>query len=209
MFAKLKKLININTFYLTGALLVIMGLAFVIESPDRFLNPTPETETEEENKTPVAVAHQTSSQHFNEEGALDYVFNAEKLEYYQIPEQTTEEGGYLPARDYTLIDKPSVQLFMDVAPWFIESINGKLSEKGELLNLWQDVKIWQTDKKGNTSSLQTEELTIFPREKLVETDKPVKITTPSGEITATGMIANLNEKRIKLLSNVRGIHDPI
>lgn len=181
----------------------------VFDSPEKFLPPThigPESTTE---TIPVAVAYDTSSSHYKKDGTLDYIFNAQKLEHFQELTYTGSGKEASSVLSYTLIKSPSLKLLMDTAPWIVESGKGKLLEQGERLELWEDVRISQTSNTAQIANLVTNNLVILPQEKLVETQAPVKITTPTGEITAIGMTADLTKKKITLLSNVRGVHEPI
>ena len=61
---------------------------------------------------------------------------------------------------------------------------------------------------GEPIRLRSELLTVFPREQRVSSEQPVTITQPGSILNATGLRADLNSRRIELLSNVRTRHAP-
>lgn len=61
---------------------------------------------------------------------------------------------------------------------------------------------------GNDTEIRTEYLEIHPEEFLAETDERVQIRIGERSLTATGMLASLQDNRVKLKSNVRGKFAP-
>ena len=61
---------------------------------------------------------------------------------------------------------------------------------------------------GNDTEIRTEYLEIYPEEFLAETDERVQIRIGSRSLTATGMLASLQDNQVKLKSNVRGKFAP-
>lgn len=61
---------------------------------------------------------------------------------------------------------------------------------------------------GNDTEIRTEYLEIYPREFLAETDERVQIRIGERSLTATGMLASLQDNQVKLKSNVRGKFAP-
>jgi len=55
--------------------------------------------------------------------------------------------------------------------------------------------------------LQSEALSVFPREHRVESDVAVTVTEPGSILSAIGMRANLDAQQVELLSDVRIHHD--
>ncbi len=188
---------------------LVVTMIVVFDSPEKFLHPDNTTQSATTKTIPIAVAYHTSSSHYKEDGTLDYIFNAKKLEHFQELTFTGFGQEASSILSYTLIKNPSLKLLMDTSPWTVQSEHGRLSEQGQRLMLWDKVLISQISEDRQTATLETNNLVILPQERLIETQEPVKITTPSGEITAVGMTADLDKKKIKLLSKVRGIHEPI
>ena len=105
--------------------------------------------------------------------------------------------------------KPVFTILANDQPWRIAADQGKLHDSGETLTLWDNVQIWQHGNEGETNRLTTSELTVKPNEKMIMTDVDVKISGPRGEIEAVGMVVDLEQQKIRLLSDVRGFHEPI
>ncbi len=61
---------------------------------------------------------------------------------------------------------------------------------------------------GSDTEIRTEYLEIHPEEFLAETDERVQIRIGERSLTATGMLASLQDNRVKLKSNVRGKFAP-
>ncbi|MDJ0813704.1 MAG: LPS export ABC transporter periplasmic protein LptC [Woeseiaceae bacterium] len=61
---------------------------------------------------------------------------------------------------------------------------------------------------GNDTEIRTEYLEVYPEEFLAETDDRVQIRIGERSLTATGMLASLQDNQIKLKSNVRGKFAP-
>ena len=61
---------------------------------------------------------------------------------------------------------------------------------------------------GNDTEIRTEYLEIYPEQFLAETDERVQIRIGERSLTATGMLASLQDNQVKLKSNVRGKFAP-
>lgn len=61
---------------------------------------------------------------------------------------------------------------------------------------------------GNDTEIRTEYLEIYPDQFVAETDERVQIRIGERSLTATGMLASLQDNQIKLKSNVRGKFAP-
>ncbi|WP_133128217.1 LPS export ABC transporter periplasmic protein LptC [Legionella nagasakiensis] len=94
-------------------------------------------------------------------------------------------------------------------PWEIRSKQAISLHGGEKITFSKSVVIHQP-KDGHTpeSTLKTEEMIYFPKEKLAMTEKEVTYEQPGNIVQSTGMKAYLAEKRVQLLNRARGIYDP-
>lgn len=182
-------------------LLTCLFLVFWDSPPDTFLSQEPEAP--HAATYPSNIVHNTVRRRFDENGQLSSVFVASETRFYQInPKKRT-------AKDYADLTEPKLTLHSaDKPPTTIASNTGKARNNGNLVQLWGDVHIWQTDSLGQSSELTTPYLVVKPEQQYAETDKPVIITSPGNTTNAVGMKAYLQTDTIKLLSNVRGIHDP-
>lgn len=61
---------------------------------------------------------------------------------------------------------------------------------------------------GNDTEIRTQHLVIYPEQFLAETDERVQIRIGERSLTATGMLASLQDNQLKLKSNVRGKFAP-
>lgn len=183
--------------------LILAGLSIYFwESPVELIS-----KVREDDGKPYAIVRNTSTRYFNPLGQLDYTFKARKLEYFQ---------GYSPAptgedvkNNYTLMTEPKIAIFHEGEPWLAQARQGKFTEQNKLLLLWDNVVVTYTSIEGITATLQTEALEIKPVEKYAQTKEAVKITSPSGELAAIGMIVNLAEEQVTLLSSVKGSYEPM
>ncbi|WP_454781190.1 LPS export ABC transporter periplasmic protein LptC [Legionella sp. WA2022007384] len=92
-------------------------------------------------------------------------------------------------------------------PWDISSLKAKSFEGGKQITFTGNVVVRQ--KKGaEESTLKTEEVTYFPKEKKASSDLLVTYEQPGNIVQSTGMNAYLDEKRVELLHQARGSYVP-
>ena len=155
---------------------------------------------------PISYLTDVQTTQYTTAGQVSYVLNAARVDFYQ-PLRARKS-----ARDYTLIEAPQVVLFdadadAGAPPWQISAEHGRSNADGSELKLWSQVKIWRQLSGGEKSELSTSELVVKPDAQYAETDKPVMISAAGGTTRALGMKAYLEQHRIELLSNVRGVHE--
>jgi len=201
-----------NRLYILFISLGITAIVMLWDSSEEILTP-PRYGDEDTQVFPYAVAEDASTQHFGDDGEVDYSFTARKLEHFLIESRKNQRG-----EEYTLIDMPNFIIFEQQEPWHIESLRGKLVRATEKITLWDEVRIWQnlpaedaaTDATApltvSTSELTTSFLSINPKEKTAYTDEPVKISTPYGVINAIGMTADFKQRKIQLHERIRAVH---
>lgn len=184
---------------LTG-LVVIITVLLLSGEPERLLG---RSSTGDEPLLPTAVAKNPRSRHYDVNGKLNYSFKAEQLLYFV--NENPKEGE---EANYTLIEKPKITVFDEQSPWLIEAQHGHVNSDNSVIQLSQSVIIHRTTLTGAKVELKTEELIIELTEKRATTDKPVTIHTDLSSMSAIGMEADFTSKKIKLLSQVRGVHKP-
>ena len=54
---------------------------------------------------------------------------------------------------------------------------GKITDQGDTLQVWGDVRVWQVNAAGQQTLLTTQSLTIKPRQQEITTADPVAITS--------------------------------
>lgn len=132
---------------------------------------------------------------YNSQGKMNYQINAEQFNHF-------------PHNDTTMILAPDMMLYRDNGTSHIVAQYGKLLPGNEDLELWDDVVMISRSLKGQQSGrLDTDFITLYSNQEIASTSRPVKIVTPTGATTAQGMKAYLQQDRIELLSNVRGIYE--
>jgi len=90
-------------------------------------------------------------------------------------------------------------------PWIVNADEATLSEGAPRISLRGFVKVLNS---GETSDqdieIRTQYLELDPEQFIAETEDRVQIRFGTRSVTATGMLASLNDDRIELKSNVRG-----
>lgn len=113
--------------------------------------------------------------------------------------------------DSSLLTTPHVILYSqnNKAPWVISSRTGKTFDGTKKIDLIDNVVIHQPQGSQNTdTTITTSLLHIFPKAQLANTDQLVTLIQPGIKITSMGMNAYLDQKRVTLLSQARGLYDP-
>lgn len=117
---------------------------------------------------------------------------------------------HYPENNTTQFATPHLTLYRDSPePWYLDAKHGKASNgTGEIL-FWDDVNIHHmADTSNPTTTLITDSLTIFPDKQVASTNKPVTFMQPDTTVHAIGMLANLKDNTVKLLSQARGEYAP-
>jgi lipopolysaccharide export system protein LptC len=191
-----------NWLYISLAAALVIALVFFWDTQPQILNPFGNRDAVE-RRFPYAVIENAHTKHFDETGRLSYEFVANTLRHFRIDLSRISE------EDYTTLESPKLTLYTENALWFASADHGQLTENGNLLALWPNVRIWQEEDNNVTIQLVTTHLEISPNTKHIFTDAEVVITSPQSRLTSTGMSVDLSNKRIQLLNRVRGQHEPI
>lgn len=140
---------------------------------------------------------QLSVRQFNKEGLL-------------INYLTTPLMEHIPQEDIQLLKTPHILIKQDDQPaWEISSLKAKSFDGGQRITFIERVIVHQNPgDKTQESTLKTEEVTYYPKEKKATTDLFVTFEQPGNTIQSTGMNAYLDEKRVELLHQARGSYDP-
>ena len=134
---------------------------------------------------------------FSTEGTLKYQANGQSLIRY-------------PKDDSLEIEQLEMQAFkQDKGPISVKSDTARISNDGEHILLTGAVNIHQ-EKHGSDDSLTltTDKLFLDNQRDYIETNKPITIRTDRHTMHGTGMQAWLEYRKFRLLSNVRGTHEP-
>lgn len=192
---------NRTSLYIGALLLALAGFVYLSDSPERILG-TSSAVKGEVNAVPYAVVRDTQTTLYKENGEINYTFVANRMEHYREKNDFREE--------FTLIEKPKLVLYEKSEPWNIEANKGRLNSQNEDIELWEDVRVEHTNEEGVKTIIKTQYVIIDPVSKLAKTEEPVTISSETDhiEIEGIGMNADLANKQLKLLSNVRGTYDP-
>jgi lipopolysaccharide export system protein LptC len=134
-------------------------------------------------------------------------FNAEGLLTNVL---TTPFMHHIPKNNLHLLQTPHIVITQDNQPaWEIDSKEATSFAGGERIVFSTHVIVHQKgDAKVQESTLKTEEVTYFPKEKRATTNLFVTFEQPGNTIQSTGMNAYLDEKRVELLHRARGSYVP-
>lgn len=159
---------------------------------------------------PSTFLIKAKTQQFDEKGKLSYELYSEKVNYYD--KQTSDKPE-------VVLDKPHLIVYDTDANATKQNaaVNTTLSvtadkaegsEQQDQLTLIGNVVLEQQAIDGKITRLNTDQLLLQPQRRYAETDKPVIISDTAGTTSATGLKVFFDEKRIELLSNVKGKYVP-
>jgi lipopolysaccharide export system protein LptC len=112
--------------------------------------------------------------------------------------------------DTTDISKPHITIYrQSPEPWYINSDFAKATQGIEKILFWSNVVIHHAHDIDNpTTTMTTTSLIVFPNQQLAQTDQAILVTQPDSTLRAVGMLANMNDGTVKLLSQARGEYVP-
>jgi lipopolysaccharide export system protein LptC len=131
------------------------------------------------------------------QGGLKHTLVAENLYHY-------------PEREQSTLASPRLVFFEDDRRvWEISSDQGLIHDSDRSVFLSGGVHIQYASVQENRDfEVFTDELRVWPDIRLAETADSVRIVKETGVTWSTGMRAELDLRRIHLLSDVRGTYDP-
>ena len=90
-------------------------------------------------------------------------------------------------------------------PWIVQADAATLREGDPMITLRGHVRaIGRTADGSQDTEIRTQYLELDPERYIAETDERVQIRIGARSLTATGMLASLNDSTVELKSNVRG-----
>lgn len=188
---KLLSSLNINRIVIAiGAISVLL---YLLAYSGSGLQPTRTSNTEISTQADFYLVNNVSTQ-FDEQGRLDRSLSSQRVLHN-------------PGNQSIDLINPVFQLYTDGEhQWNVSAKTGVLFQHEDRAELVQQVVIVSKDQK---TSLKTPSLTIYPKKKQAQTDKPVALLNSNGFTRAIGMKANLEKKEIALLNHVRGQYEPL
>jgi lipopolysaccharide export system protein LptC len=140
---------------------------------------------------------QLTVKQFNESGGLANLLITPLMEH-------------IPKDNIHLLQTPHIVIEqIDQPAWEIRSLKAKSFEGGQRITFIEKVEVHQKAGKTNQeSTLKTEEVTYYPKEKKATTNLFVTFEQPGNLVESTGMNAYLDEKRVELLHGAKGSYAP-
>lgn len=130
----------------------------------------------------------------NETGRQIYALNASRIDH--VP---TDGSVRLTDLKVTYAGDPNID------EWTIEAARGAMGAERDRLDLRGGVTISSIDSQSDRrTTISTEQLELNVTTNTARTGQPVRIDMDGGQLTAQGMEADLTNKTIDLLSQVRG-----
>lgn len=147
---------------------------------------------------PILTLDNFTAIRMNAQGVRQYTLNAPHLE--ELP----DDGG-------TEVNRPRFEIYRDAdtRDWLIEAERGWLSTDQELVVLRQNVAAFRAATADQPPvTIHSRDLLYRPQPNLLSSDAAVRMSTPNSWLSGTGMRADLNTHRLRLLWNVRGEYAP-
>ena len=185
-----KKMRTILMFAVLGLLLAAVGYWNI--SPERFMD------------RPVASVDETQIDYYATNARAKQFLPDGGVQY----EMTADRVDHMRASEVTMLTKPDMQLYRGtVYPWHVQSERGEVNPDGTEVELIDNVRVARTDQKNRATVITSSRMTVFPQKQYAQTEQDVRIEGAGGVSTAKGMKAYLNDSKINLLSNVRGLYE--
>lgn len=152
-----------------------------------------------ESEAPVLVIEGLQAVRMTTAGQRELTIEAPRL--WQLPGQ----GG-------TRLERPELDWYQpdgQTREWRLRAEGGWIAADQQTLLLEGEVVIDRTvDSSKPPVTLFTRDLRVLPAERYAETAAPTRAVTPGGELRAVGARAWLDQERVELLSEVRGVYEP-
>ena len=117
---------------------------------------------------------------------------------------------HIPDNNKHILQSPHIVVKEDnQAPWDINAEEGTAINGGQQITFNKNVIIHQKQHKQTAATtLKTEEIVYFPKDKLATTLKEVTLSQSHNKMQSKGMNVYLSENRVQFLSNARGHYEP-
>ncbi|MFO7639930.1 MAG: LPS export ABC transporter periplasmic protein LptC [Candidatus Competibacteraceae bacterium] len=118
----------------------------------------------------------------------------------------------LPGQGGVRLERPELDWYQpdgQTREWRLRAEWGWVSADQKTLFLEGEVVADRTAESGRSPvTLVTRDVRVRPAEHYLETAAPTRAATPGGELRAVGARAWLDQERVELLSEVRGVYEP-
>ncbi len=182
--------------------LYIVGLALLAASSYgllRWVESSLREPAPAESQAPVLTVDQIRAVRLNDAGLREYVLEAPRL-------------TQLPGQLGTWIERPVLDWYHAdgrIREWRLLAERGWVAADNQLVRLDGEVVMTRTAESGKSpATIITRDVLVRPAEGQAETAAPARAVTPGGDMRAIGLRAFLDEERLELLSEVRGVYEP-
>lgn len=174
------------------ALSASISIWFLSQQPESRLTPNAQI-----SRTADSFMENFTTRVLNSSGKTEYELNARHMAHFPHDKHTEFQTPYL-----TLYQ-------LDGERWTIASETGLMENGNERITLFGKVLMQQHPVEEGTPGINvhTRDVLILPQESYAETDQHALMTQGENNTESIGLKAYLAEKRILLLSQVRGIYD--
>jgi lipopolysaccharide export system protein LptC len=120
--------------------------------------------------------------------------------------QAVKMVHYPTLNTYIFTAPKSMMVDKDGNSWYISGDSGLSTENGRSIYVKDNVVLEQIAKTSQKSLMKvlTSAVTIYPKQKLAETDRPLAIIQGSNKVNAVGAKVDLHTSTVKLMSQVKG-----
>lgn len=172
----------------------LAGLSFWLERIVAPAEPKPDPKLRHD---PDSIAENLLVRQFDEEGRVKYRLTAPYLEHF-------------PDDDASELKKPTITQYRpDAAPVTVSGDNARVTSKGEVVFLWDDVKVVRAATADRPEAVgRMPDLTVHPDDGIAFTQSPVEITEDKSWVKGVGMRVDNNTSTFELQSQVTGLYYP-
>lgn len=172
-------------------------IAFVLSAWSILLSKQLQPTTHEHPNEPDAYMENIVAIIMNKQGSPSLKIEAPKMTHYA-------------ENDTTYINSPHVTVYrQSPEPWYINSDHAEAFNGTDEILFSDNVIIHHPSDIANpNTTMKTASLTVFPDKQQASTNNAVIITQPDTTIHAVGMLADLNNGTVKLLSQAKGDYVP-
>jgi lipopolysaccharide export system protein LptC len=175
----------------------LFGLLVFTSSYYGFSNDFKKIDEARLSQTPDMFVHNIKVRTFDAKGALANQLTSPFMEHF--PQDNTH-----------VFTTPRILVKQaDEPAWTIQSKKAKAIFGGQQITFTEEVIVHQKPgAKNQESTIATEKIVYFPKEKKATTDLLVTYTQSGNKVQSTGMNADLAEKRLQLLQKAKGYYAP-
>jgi len=175
-------------------LLGLLGVTYWLEQQAR---PEPARADAVQRHDPDAVMENFSAVRMNEQGTPRFIMAAARMQHYPDDDSTTLEAPRLTSLS---AERPAIH---------VVARRGLISGKGDEVFLHDDVEVLREADAGRGElTLQTDYLRVVPERDWADTDHAVAIFDGRNTTHAVGLEMDSRARTLKLLSQVRSVHEP-